>query len=68
MVNEPTTTRYQIVASMTPDELLSEGYANFDDFYDSAQSEWKKEAAFDEEETRKNTKSEEYYNQYYEEF
>jgi hypothetical protein len=68
MVNEPKTSRYQIVSSMTPLELLSEGYASFDDFYDPVQEERKKEAAKDELETMKNTKSEEYYNEYYEEF
>lgn len=68
MVNQPTTSRYQIVASMTPEELLSEGYASFDDFYDPVEEEWKKEAALDEEETRKNTKPESYYNKYYKKF
>ncbi|BAY84469.1 hypothetical protein NIES267_39650 [Calothrix parasitica NIES-267] len=38
---EPNTTHYQIVSSMTADELLSEGYANYDDFYDPDQEEWK---------------------------
>ncbi|BAZ71011.1 hypothetical protein NIES4106_58080 (plasmid) [Fischerella sp. NIES-4106] len=59
MVNEPTTTRYQIVASMTPDELLSEGYANFDDFYDPMQEEWKKAVKEMERIGRENTLSEE---------
>jgi hypothetical protein len=53
---------------MTPEELLSEGYASFDDFYDPVEEEWKKEAALDEEETRKNTKPESYYNKYYKKF
>ena len=37
---EPNTTQHQIVSSMTPDELLSEGYANYDDFYDPDEEEW----------------------------
>jgi hypothetical protein len=41
MIEEPKTTRYQIVSSMTVDELLSEGYANYDDFYDPWEEEWK---------------------------
>ncbi len=41
MIEEPKTTRYQIVSSMTVDELLSEGYANYDDFYDPLAEEWK---------------------------
>ncbi len=49
---------------MTPSELLSEGYANYDDFYDPCVEERKKEAAIDEEETRKNTKSQEYYDKH----
>ncbi len=49
---------------MTPSELLSEGYANYDDFYDPYVEERKKEAAIDEEETRKNTKSQEYYDKH----
>ena len=53
---------------MTPDELLSEGYANYDDFYDPSIEERKKEAARDEEETRKNAKSQEYWDKYYTEF
>jgi hypothetical protein len=68
MVNEPKTSRYQVLASMTPEELLSEGYASVDDLYDPEEEEWKKEAAEDERESRKNTQSEEYYNTYYEEF
>ncbi|AKG21326.1 hypothetical protein [Calothrix sp. 336/3] len=40
---QPTTSRYQIVSSMTVDELLSEGYANYDDFYDHSEEEWKQE-------------------------
>ena len=68
MSNEPKTSRYQIVSSMTPDELLSEGYANYDDFYDPSVEERKKEAARDEEETRKNAKSQEYWDKYYTEF
>ncbi|NJL81270.1 MAG: hypothetical protein HC836_39810 [Richelia sp. RM2_1_2] len=68
MSNEPKTTRYQIVSSMTPSELLSEGYANYDDFYDPCAEERKKEAAIDEEETRKNAKPQEYYDKYYTEF
>jgi hypothetical protein len=68
MFNEPKTSRYQIVSSMTPLELLSEGYANYDDLYDPAEEERREEAARDEEETRKNTKSEEYYNKHYIEF
>lgn len=40
---EPNTTHYQIVSSMTADELLSEGYANYDDFYDPDEEEWKRE-------------------------
>jgi hypothetical protein len=43
MIEEPKTTRYQIVSSMTVDELLSEGYANYDDFYDPSAEEWKVE-------------------------
>ncbi|NJL09363.1 MAG: hypothetical protein HC908_01530 [Calothrix sp. SM1_7_51] len=39
---EPKTSRYQIMASMTPEELLSEGYATYDDFYDPQEEEWKK--------------------------
>ena len=53
---------------MTPDELLSEGYANYDDFYDPSIEERQKEAARDEEETRKNAKSQEYWDKYYTEF
>lgn len=49
-VSEPKTSRYQVVASMTPDELLSEGYANFDDFYDPEEEKEKEAIA---EETRK---------------
>jgi hypothetical protein len=41
MIEEPKTTRYQIVSSMTVDELLSEGYANYDDFYEPWEEEWK---------------------------
>ncbi len=43
MVNEPKTSRYQVVASMTPEELLSEGYASVDDLYDPEEEEWKKD-------------------------
>ncbi|MBF2018478.1 MAG: hypothetical protein HC836_26550 [Richelia sp. RM2_1_2] len=64
MSNQPKTSKYQIVSSMTPSELLSEGYANYDDFYDPCVEERKKEAAIDEEETRKNTKSQEYYDKH----
>jgi hypothetical protein len=42
---QPATSRYQIVSSMTVDELLSEGYANYDDFYDPSEEEWKIELA-----------------------
>lgn len=49
MVNQPdkklnrkaNISRYQIMASMTPEELLSEGYATYDDFYDPQEEEWK---------------------------
>jgi hypothetical protein len=68
MVNEPKTSRYQIVSSMTPDEILSEGYGHYDDLYDHAQEERKKEIELDKEETRKNAKSEEYYKKHYIEF
>jgi hypothetical protein len=40
--NKPKTSKYQLIASMTPDELLSEGYASYDDFYDPQEQEWKK--------------------------
>ncbi|MDJ0733555.1 MAG: hypothetical protein QNJ47_05605 [Nostocaceae cyanobacterium] len=43
MTKKPKTTRYQIVSSMTVDELLSEGYSSYDDFYDPDEEEWKKE-------------------------
>jgi hypothetical protein len=43
MVNEPKTSRYQVLASMTPSELLSEGYASVDDLYDPEEEEWKKD-------------------------
>jgi hypothetical protein len=68
MVNEPKTSRYQIISSMTPDEILSEGYGEYDDLYDPSEEERREEAARDEEETRKNTKSEEYYKKHYIEF
>lgn len=68
MLKQPKTSRYQLVASMNPDELLSEGYASFEDFYDPVEEERKKEVALDEQQTQKNTKSEEYYDKYYAEF
>ncbi len=40
--SKPKISRYQIMASMTPEELLSEGYATYDDFYDPQEEEWKK--------------------------
>ncbi len=58
-INEPKTSRYQIVASMTVDELLSEGYANFDDFYDPNEEEWKKEVEKMEQIVRENEFSDE---------
>lgn len=42
MIEEPQTTRYQITASMTPLELLSEGYGEYDDLYDPYAEELKK--------------------------
>jgi hypothetical protein len=42
MIEEPQTTRYQITASMTPLELLSEGYGEYDDLYDPYGEELKK--------------------------
>ncbi|NJM23999.1 MAG: hypothetical protein HC874_31475 [Richelia sp. SL_2_1] len=51
---EPKTTQYQIVSSMTPDELLSEGYANYDDFYDPSEEEWKVEVEKMEQIVREN--------------
>lgn len=32
-----------MLASMTPSELLSEGYASVDDLYDPEEEEWKKD-------------------------
>lgn len=43
MIEEPKTTRYQITASMTPLEILSEGYGEYDDLYDPDEEEWKKD-------------------------
>ncbi|RUS96608.1 hypothetical protein DSM106972_086310 [Dulcicalothrix desertica PCC 7102] len=63
--NQPITTRYQIESSMTPDELLSEGYANYDDFYDPEEEKLKELLAIEQQETIDNTKSEEYYNKYF---
>jgi hypothetical protein len=54
MIKEPKTTRYQIVSSMTVDELLSEGYANYDDLYDPLEEEWKIEVEKMEQITRDN--------------
>jgi hypothetical protein len=45
IVDEPKTSRYQIVASMTVDELLSEGYADVDDFYDPEEEKEKQAIA-----------------------
>jgi hypothetical protein len=63
--NEPITTRYQIESSMTPDELLSEGYADFDDFYDPDEEKLEELLRIEQQETIDNTKSEEYYNKYF---
>ncbi|BAZ40238.1 hypothetical protein NIES4101_61990 [Calothrix sp. NIES-4101] len=68
MVNEPKTSRYQIVSSMTPDEVISEGYGEYDDFYDPVWEERKKEIELEKEEARKNPKSEEYWRENYIEF
>jgi hypothetical protein len=68
MNNESNTSRYQIVSSMSVDELLSEGYGNYDDLYDPEEEKDKEEIARGQEETRKNTKSEEYYKEHYIEF
>ncbi len=59
MIEELKTTRYQIVSSMTVDELLSEGYANYDDFYDPLAEEWKIEVEKMEQMVRDNPISEE---------
>ena len=45
---KPKISRYQVMASMTAEELLSEGYANYDDFYDP-QDEKEKKAIAEEE-------------------
>jgi hypothetical protein len=42
---KPKISRYQVMASMTPEELLSEGYANYDDFYDPQDEKEKKAIA-----------------------
>mgnify|MGYP001793253021 FL=1 len=34
MESRPKISRYQVMSSMTSEELLSEGYASYDDFYD----------------------------------
>ena len=42
---KPKISRYQVMASMTAEELLSEGYANYDDFYDPQDEKEKKAIA-----------------------
>ncbi|MBD2205590.1 hypothetical protein H6G33_24925 [Calothrix sp. FACHB-1219] len=42
MVKQPKTSRYQLVASMTAEELLSEGYVSLDDLYDPNEEREKK--------------------------
>ena len=39
----PQTSISQLSYGMTASELLSEGYANYDDFYDPDEEEWKRE-------------------------
>jgi pantothenate kinase-related protein Tda10 len=42
MVKKPKISRYQLVASMTAEELLSEGYVSMDDLYDPNEEQEKK--------------------------
>jgi hypothetical protein len=42
MFKQPKTSRYQLVASMTAEELLSEGYVSLDDLYDPNEEREKK--------------------------
>lgn len=42
MVKKPKISRYQLIASMTAEELLSEGYVSMDDLYDPNEEQEKK--------------------------
>ncbi|MBD2364251.1 hypothetical protein H6G36_24230 [Anabaena minutissima FACHB-250] len=53
MIKKLKTSRYQLVASMTAEELLSEGYVSMDDLYDTNEEQEQKALIEEKQQVRK---------------